>query len=96
MTAKFPRHSIAFKWEDAEVETELIGIDWTVGRTGIITPTAMFKPVSLEGSTISRASLHNVSMMRQILGRPYAGQKIWVYKSNMIIPQVSRAEKITD
>ena len=95
ITGKFPRHSIAFKWLDTEVETELVGIDWTLGRSGIITPTAVFKPVTIEGSTIARASLHNVSMMKQILGRPYKGQKIWVYKANLIIPQVARAEKIT-
>lgn len=93
-TGKFPRHSMAFKWEDAEVETELIRVDWTVGRTGIITPTAVFKPVDIEGSTIQRASIHNLSMMTQVLGRPYVGQKIWVYKANLIIPQVSKAEHI--
>lgn len=92
-TGSFPRHSIAFKWEDAEVETELVNIDWTIGRSGIITPTAVFKPVELEGSTISRASLHNISQMEKTLGRPYKGQRIWVYKANMIIPQVSRAIK---
>lgn len=96
VATKYPKHSLAFKWEDAEVETQLIDIDWTVGRTGRITPTAVFKSVNLEGSTILRASLHNISMMKQILGKPYVGQKIWVYKSNMIIPQVSNAIKIED
>ena len=94
LTAKSPRHSIAFKWEDVEVETRLLDIEWTVGRTGIITPTAVFEPVDLEGSTIQRASLHNISMMEHVLGQPYVGQKIWVYKANMIIPQVSKAEKL--
>lgn len=93
VTAKTPKHSIAFKWQDEEAETELIKIDWTVGRSGVITPTAVFKPVDLEGSTVARASLHNLSIMEQVLGKPYVGQKIWVYKANMIIPQISRAVK---
>ena len=94
-TAKTPRHSIAFKWQDEEAETRLINIEWTVGRSGVITPTAVFEPVDLEGTTVQKASLHNISIMEQVLGRPYVGQKIWVYKANMIIPQVSRAEKYT-
>lgn len=95
-TGKFPRHSMAFKWQDTEVETYLRDIDWTVGRTGIVTPTAIFDPVDIEGSTISRASLHNLSIMEQMLEQPYVGQKTWVYKANLIIPQVARAEHNID
>lgn len=95
-TAKFPRHSLAFKWQDEEAESHLIDIEWQVGRTGIITPVAVFEPVDLEGSTVSRASLHNLSIMYELLGQPYVGQRIMVYKSNMIIPQISWAEKLED
>lgn len=94
VTAKTPRHSIAFKWQDETAETELLDIDWTVGRSGVITPTAVFKPVDLEGTTVNRASMHNISVMTDLLGEhPYVGQKIWVYKANMIIPQVLKAER---
>ncbi len=95
-TAKTPKHSIAFKWADDEAETELINIEWTIGRSGVITPTAVFKPVELEGTTVQKASLHNISIMESILGKPYVGQKIWVYKANMIIPQISRAIKYNE
>lgn len=92
-TAKFPNHSIAIKWEDEEKETELIRIEWQVGRTGIITPVAIFKPIIIDGTEVSRASLHNLSIMYEKLGQyPFEGQHIWVYKANMIIPQISRAE----
>lgn len=85
-TAKFPRHSIAFKWKDETEKTKLIGIDWLVSRTGLINPVAIFNPVELEGTIVSRASLHNVSIMRGLeLG---LGDTISVYKANMIIPQV--------
>ena len=94
VTAKTPKHSIAFKWKDELAETELISIDWTVGRSGVITPTAVFKPVELEGTTVTRASMHNISVMTDLLGEhPYVGQKIWVFKANMIIPQIARADK---
>lgn len=95
-TAKFPRHSIAFKWQDETAETSLIDIEWQVGRTGIITPVAIFEPVDLEGSTVSRASLHNLSVMYDTLGQPYVGQKIRVYKANMIIPQIISGDKLED
>lgn len=94
-TAKAYKHSIAFKWQDEEVETELLDIEWQVGRSGVITPVAIFKPVELEGSTVERASLHNISVMTELLGEPYVGQKIRVYKANMIIPQISWGEKKT-
>ena len=90
-TAKFPRNSIAFKWADDMAETELLEIEWSPSRTGLINPVAIFKPVELEGTTVSRASLHNISVMRDLkLG---IGDRLKVYKANMIIPQV--AENLT-
>lgn len=86
-TAKFPRNSIAFKWADEEAETVLESIEWSPSRTGLINPIAIFDPVELEGTTVSRASLHNLSIMDSLkLG---VGDHIKVYKANMIIPQVS-------
>ena len=86
-TAKFPRHSIAFKWQDETAETTLTEIEWSPSRTGWINPGAIFEPVELEGTTVSRASVHNVSIMKELkLG---IGDKIKVYKANMIIPQIS-------
>lgn len=93
VTAKTPKHSIAFKWQDEVAETELLNIEWQTGRTGVITPVAVFKPVELEGTTVNKASLHNVSIMEELLGRPYIGQRIKVYKANMIIPQVLWGDK---
>lgn len=90
-TAKFPRDSIAFKWQDETAETTLRDIIWNTSRTGLINPIAVFDSVELEGTTVSRASLHNVSIVKELkLG---IGDKITVYKANMIIPQV--AENIT-
>ena len=86
-TAKFPRDSIAFKWADEEAETTLRHIEWSPSRTGLINPVAVFDPVSLEGTSVSRASVHNVSIVKQLqLG---IGDTIKVYKANMIIPQIS-------
>ncbi|MDO4962419.1 MAG: NAD-dependent DNA ligase LigA [Eubacteriales bacterium] len=86
-TAKFPRHSIAFKWQDETAETVLRSIDWSASRTGLINPVAVFDPVELEGTTVSRASVHNVSIVEELeLG---IGDHITVYKANMIIPQLS-------
>lgn len=93
VTAKTPKHSIAFKWQDEVAETELLDIEWQTGRTGVITPVAIFKPVDLEGTTVNRASLHNISILEELLGRPYVGQRIKVYKANMIIPQVCWGDK---
>lgn len=91
VTAKFPRHSIAFKWEDEIQETKLIQIQWNPSRTGSINPVAIFEPVELEGTTVERASVHNVSILQALeLG---IGDTIKVYKANMIIPQI--AENIT-
>jgi DNA ligase (NAD+) len=86
-TAKFPRDSIAFKWRDDIKETRLLEIEWSASRTGLINPIAIFEPVELEGTTVSRASVHNLSIMEDLeLG---IGDTISVYKANMIIPQVS-------
>ena len=86
-TAKFPRHSIAFKWADELRETILKEMEWSASRTGLINPVAIFEPVELEGTTVSRASVHNVSIVRSLkLG---IGDRITVYKANMIIPQIS-------
>lgn len=90
-TAKFPRNSIAFKWQDEIRETELLEVEWSPSRTGLINPVAIFKPVELEGTTVSRASVHNISIVRSLkLG---LGDRITVYKANMIIPQI--AENLT-
>lgn len=90
-TAKFPRDSIAFKWQDETKETVLREIEWSPSRTGLINPVAIFEPVELEGTTVSRASLHNVSIMKNMqIG---IGDHIMVYKANMIIPQI--AENLT-
>lgn len=90
-TAKFPRNGIAFKWEDEQAETVLKYIEWSPSRTGLINPVAVFEPVELEGTTVSRASVHNISIMEELkLG---IGDRIKVYKANMIIPQIS--ENIT-
>ena len=86
-TAKYPKHSIAFKWQDETAETTLKEVDWMTSRTGLINPVAVFDPVELEGTIISRASLHNISILKELkLG---IGDKILVYKANMIIPQVA-------
>lgn len=87
-TSKFPRDSIAFKWADECKETTLVEIEWSASRTGLINPVAIFEPVELEGTTVSRASLHNISIMEELeLG---IGDTIEVYKANMIIPQLAK------
>lgn len=91
-TAKFPRDSIAFKWADELRETTLLEMEWSASRTGLINPVAIFEPVELEGTTVSRASVHNISIVRGLkLG---IGDRITVYKANMIIPQI--AENLTE
>lgn len=87
-TAKSPRHSLAFKWKDETAVTKLIDIEWSASRNGLVTPVAIFEPVDIEGSTVGRATLHNFSILKQVLGQPYVGQEITVYKANMIIPNV--------
>lgn len=90
-TAKFPRDSFAFKWADEIRDTTLLEIEWSASRTGLINPVAIFEPVELEGTTVSRASVHNISIMEELeLG---TGDTIQVYKANMIIPQI--AENLT-
>ena len=91
------KNALAFKFADDTVKSYLTGIDWTMGRTGVLTPVAIFEPIELEGSTVERASLHNVSVMNEIFhGTPFKGQKIEVFKANMIIPQIYSAEDITN
>ena len=90
-TAKFPRNAFAFKWKDEIRETTLKEIEWSPSRTGLINPVAIFEPVELEGTTVSRASVHNISILKELkLG---IGDRIGVYKANMIIPQI--AENLT-
>lgn len=90
-TSKFPRNSFAFKWADEQKETKLLEVEWSPSRTGLINPIAVFEPVELEGTTVSRASVHNLSIVRELqLG---LGDEIKVYKANMIIPQI--AENLT-
>lgn len=90
-TAKFPKDSIAFKWKDELVETRLLDIEWNTSRTGLINPVAIFEPVEIEGTTVERASVHNLSILEELkLG---IGDQITVYKANMIIPQI--AENLT-
>ncbi|MCH5265007.1 MAG: NAD-dependent DNA ligase LigA [Lachnospiraceae bacterium] len=85
-TAKFPRDSLAFKWQDELADTTLQEIEWSASRTGLINPVAIFEPVELEGTTVSRASVHNISILKELkLG---IGDTISVYKANMIIPQI--------
>lgn len=87
-TAKFPRNSMAFKWTDETKETTLLEIEWSPSRTGLINPVAVFEPVELEGTSVSRASVHNISVMESLkLG---IGDTVEVYKANMIIPQIAR------
>lgn len=93
-TAKYPKHSLAFKWKDETVSTTLREVDWMVSRTGLINPVAVFDPVELEGTIVSRASLHNVSILKGLkLG---IGDTINVYKANMIIPQVASNDTQSD
>lgn len=88
------RGGMAYKFYDEEYETELLDIEYTMGRTGVLSPVAIYKPIEIDGAECSRASLHNISIMQEVLGlHPYKGQKIWIYKANAIIPQISRAEK---
>ena len=92
-TAHAPKHSLAYKFYDEEYETTLQDIEFTMGRTGKLTPVAIFDTIEILGTEVSRANLHNLSMMKEVLGNPYIGQKIWIIKSNEIIPQITRAEE---
>lgn len=85
--------SFAFKMYDEQYETVLLDIEWSVGKTGLVTPVAIFEPVEIDGATITRANMHNISVMCNLLGtKPFVGQKIWVYRANMIIPQIAKSE----
>ena len=88
------KNAIAYKFYDEIEPTKLIDIEYTMGRTGVLTPVAIFEPIELEGTIVERASLHNLSIMEELLGKPYKGQKLWVSKRNMIIPQIEKAEKM--
>ncbi len=93
-TSKFPKDSIAFKWADDLASTTLLNVEWNTSRTGLINPVAVFEPVELEGTTVNRASLHNISIIKNLeLG---IGDTIKVYKANMIIPQVAKNETKTN
>lgn len=92
-TAHHFKNAIAYKLYDETYPTTLRDIEWTMGRTGVLTPIAIFKPVEIDGSTVERANLHNISIMREILGEPFIGEKLQIYKANQIIPQVHSAEK---
>jgi len=84
---------LAYKFYDEEYETTLQNIEWTMGRTGVLTPVAIFDTINIDGTDVSRANLFNVSVMLDTLGHAYKGEKLWIYKANQIIPQVSKADK---
>ena len=91
------RGGLAYKFYDEEYETELLDIEWSMGRTGVLTPVAVYKDVEIDGAICNRANLHNLNILAEILcqnelGTPYKGQRIWVYKANAIIPQIARAD----
>jgi len=92
-TGHHPKHSIAYKFYDDVYPTRLLDVEWTMGKTGTLTPTAVFEPVETEGTMVERASLHNLSIMKD-LGIISKYQEIGVYKANMIIPQVDYAKKV--
>ena len=93
-TSHHYRNGIAYKIYNDSVETTLKDIEWSIGKTGILTPVAIFEPVEIEGSIVERASLHNITIMTEIMGGAWKGQKIGVYKANLIIPQVRWAEEV--
>lgn len=91
------KNALAYKFYDETYQTSLLDIEWTMGRTGVLTPVAVFEPIDVDGSTVERASLHNVSILNETLhGWGYKGQKIEVFKANMIIPQIASAEEPED
>lgn len=93
-TAHHPRGALAFKFYDEIYSSKLFNIEWTMGRLGTLTPVAVFEPIEIDGAVVSRANLHNISIMNELLGnKPYQGQPIEVYRSNMIIPQIYSADK---
>lgn len=92
-TAHHANNAIAYKFADELYDTKLISIDWTMGRTGVLSPVAVFEPIDMDGSTVERANLFNLSVLRETLGGAYRGQPLRIYKANMIIPQVHDADK---
>ena len=91
------KNALAYKFYDETYQTSLLDIEWTMGRTGVLTPVAVFEPIDVDGSTVERASLHNVSILNETLhGWGYKGQKVEVFKANMIIPQIASAEEPED
>lgn len=86
------RGGLAYKFYDELYETTLEDIEWSMGRTGVLTPVAIFKEIEIEGAKISRASLHNVGILNEVLQQPFYGQKLWIYRANQIIPQIQEAE----
>ena len=94
-TAHHFLNAIAWKPNDETYETNLKNIEWTMGRTGVLTPVAIFDPIDIDGSTVERCSLFNLSVLKEKLGQPYEGQKLWVCKKNQIIPYIEKAEKIS-
>jgi len=90
------KNALAYKFYDELFSSTLEDIDWTMGRTGVLTPVAIFKPIEMDGSSVSRASLHNLSVMEELLGIPFVGQEVQVFKANMIIPQISKAERANE
>lgn len=92
-TAHHANNAIAYKFADELYDTKLISIDWTMGRTGVLSPVAVFEPIDMDGSTVERANLFNLSVLRETLGGAYKGQPLRIYKANMIIPQVHNADK---
>lgn len=94
-TAHHANNAIAYKFADELYDTKLINIDWTMGRTGVLSPVAVFEPIDMDGSTVERANLFNLSVLRETLGGAYKGQPLRIYKANMIIPQVHDADKLS-
>lgn len=93
LTGHHPRHSVAYKFYDEEFETILNNIEWTMGKSGCLTPTAVFEPVEIDGTIVERASLHNISVLKNTLGnKPFVGQMVKVSKRNMIIPKIENAK----
>lgn len=93
LTGHHPRHSVAYKFYDEEFETTLNNIEWTMGKSGCLTPTAVFEPVEIDGTIVERASLHNISVLKNTLGnKPFVGQMVKVSKRNMIIPKIENAK----
>jgi DNA ligase (NAD+) len=89
------KNALSYKFYDEIYISHLLDIEWTMGRTGVLTPVAVFEPIDMDGSIVERASLHNISIMKELLGDPYKNQEIEVYKANMIIPQIASAIKLT-